>query len=76
MIEPIGETRADVRAGLICSTLANVMGGGDEPRTPADFMLFQHKPPEAEPLLEMDPEAQSNLIMSSVFGIDPKDVNT
>ena len=40
-IEPIGETRAVVRTGLICSTFANVMGGGETPLTPADFMLFQ-----------------------------------
>ena len=70
-MDPIGETRADIRTGLVCSTFANVMGGGST--TPSDFMLFQKKP-APEPVLESDPEAHSQLIMSAVFGIDPKEI--
>ena len=70
-IDPIGDTRADIRTGLVCSTFANVMGGGNT--TPSDFMLFQRKP-EPEPVLEIDPEAHSQLIMSAVFGVNPKEI--
>ena len=45
-LEPFGERRADLRAGRICATFANVMGGGKA--TPADFMpSFEPAQPES-----------------------------
>lgn len=38
VVDPWGEERADLRAGIIASTTANVMGGSKEPLRPADFM--------------------------------------
>ncbi|WP_305242098.1 DUF4035 domain-containing protein [Sulfuriferula sp.] len=65
---PIGDVRSDVQAGLICATLANVNRGKDtEPFNPIDFMPYAERPPAPEPIL-LDPEAQSRLIMSAVFG--------
>lgn len=38
-LEPWGEGRADLRAGIVASTMANIWRTGDsEPFTPADFM--------------------------------------
>ena len=42
--EPWGDMRADLRAGIISSTVANVMSGKKgRSVTPADFMPFQDK---------------------------------
>jgi hypothetical protein len=65
--EPLGELRADARAGMIAATLANVHRSKDsEPYHPIDFMLYSTKPAQ-EPIL-LDPEAQSKLIMAALFG--------
>lgn len=54
-LEPWGETRADIRAGVISSTIANVnRGKRTEPYKFTDFMLFQHKD-EVEQQEESDP---------------------
>ncbi len=38
-LEPIGEVRADLRAGIVASTIANVnRGKRQKPFKPADFM--------------------------------------
>ena len=38
-VEPFGEWRADLRAGIIASTIANALRGrGSRPLTPEDFM--------------------------------------
>lgn len=51
--EPWGPERADLRAALICSTIANYAGKmraqGTEPASPADFMPFSKRPVEQEP---------------------------
>ncbi len=40
-LEPFGDARADLRAGIIASTLANVNRGKETKAfTPQDFMLF------------------------------------
>ena len=36
--DPFGEERADLRAGIIASTIANVMGGSKRRLQPLDFM--------------------------------------
>ena len=53
-IDPWGEGRADLRAGIISSTLANVnRGPKSQPLSPIDFMPYHEKP---EP-----PNAQAEL---------------
>lgn len=53
MLEPFGEDRADLRSGIIASTVANVnRAEKQEPYTPHDFMPKfdeQEEPPEDEP---------------------------
>ncbi|MFA5170426.1 MAG: DUF4035 domain-containing protein [Sulfuriferula sp.] len=65
--EPLGELRGDARAGMIAATIANVNRSKDsEPYHPIDFMPYSKKP-ATEPVL-LDPEAQSKLILSALFG--------
>jgi hypothetical protein len=48
-VEPFGDTRADIRAGIIAATTANVYRGkGKKPFSPSDFMLFKDES-EADP---------------------------
>lgn len=66
-IEPMGEYRADLRAGIVSATVANY-GPRDlrEPRKASDFMPFLERP-EDQPILLADPDAQSELILGA-FG--------
>ena len=42
-IEPFGEPRADLRAGLVCASVVNhSMAPPKEPARPLDFMPFTH----------------------------------
>jgi hypothetical protein len=43
-VEPWGEERADLRAGIIASTVANVNRGRRKPFKPSDFMPEFTKP--------------------------------
>lgn len=45
-IEPFGDTQDDFRAGLICSTFANVMGAGKKGKAlkPTDFINIYQQP--------------------------------
>jgi hypothetical protein len=45
--EPFGDVRADLRAGIIASTVAKVMGGNRRAR-PYDFMPIVRKQQEAD----------------------------
>ncbi len=48
-IEPFGEKRADLRAGIVASTMANIHRGKRKPFNPEDFMPEferQEKAPE------------------------------
>lgn len=45
-IDPFGEGRADLRMGIIASTIANVNRGKQKPFKPADFMPFVEKAKE------------------------------
>lgn len=48
-LEPFGEERADLRSGIVASTIANVNRGKDvKPFSPADFMLFKPKKEEED----------------------------
>ena len=70
-LEPFGEMRGDLRAGIVASTVANVMGDPKKPLSPSDFMplLDQgQKSPQAV-MHVSDPEQQSKLIMATLFGV-------
>lgn len=43
-LEPIGEQRADLRAGIISATVANCHRAKGDPFKPSDFMPFLDKP--------------------------------
>ena len=48
-IEPIGEIRHDLRAGIVASTIANVNRSKNKPAfTPAEFMPYLDKPEQTE----------------------------
>lgn len=52
-LEPFGEVRADFRAGLVCSTIANLVRDSKaKALTPADFMPLVEDlaPPKKKPL--------------------------
>lgn len=70
-IEAIGEARADLRAGIVASTVANhgtrVIR---EPYRPRDFMPYVVQPgtsDEDAPILDTNPDRQSALILRGVF---------
>jgi hypothetical protein len=68
-IDPFGEERADLRAGIIASVTANhSFAPPSKPRQPSDYMLF-HVKQEPAPLFDPDPEKQSKLIKRMVFGV-------
>lgn len=56
-VEPWGEARADLRSGIIASTVAN--GYARKGTKPSDFMPFLQKPKPAE-MSEDDIEAAIN----------------
>jgi hypothetical protein len=59
-IEPWGDERADLRAGVIASTVANVSGTvrkGQRPYRPGDFALKFGGAPAAYEAADDDPEA-------------------
>lgn len=68
-LEAIGENRADLRAGIIASTVANY--GARELKKPArasDFMPYIVRDDEEQkPVLLSDKDKQSALIMKLVF---------
>ncbi|WP_236674309.1 DUF4035 domain-containing protein [Paraburkholderia hospita] len=66
-IEPFGEARADLRAGIIASTVANHGSVAmKKPVPPIDYMPFQQRPQEETgPMLLADPDAQSELILGA-----------
>ena len=37
-VEPFGQERADLRSGIVASTVANVFGGKGQRSKPSDFM--------------------------------------
>lgn len=66
-IEPIGEARADLRAGIIASTIANhSMSPPKEPMRPLDFMPFARK--RSGPILLKNPVEHARLLAKTLFG--------
>lgn len=76
-IEPWGESRADLRAGIVASTLANIymdFRGVDEKYKPADFMPYLDKPePELQPVIEQEltDEQLAAWADAAIYGIPP-----
>ncbi|SOZ99449.1 conserved hypothetical protein [Cupriavidus taiwanensis] len=67
-IDPFGEGRADLRAGIIASAAANHGSVSlPEPYQPSHFMPFLPREPD-KPVLLDDPQKQSALILTAVFG--------
>ena len=47
-LEPFGEERADLRSGVVASTIANVnREKKQKPYKPEDFLLFREKPKQS-----------------------------
>ena len=77
-IEPWGEDRADLRAGIVASTVANYAGRtraeGAEPVRPADFMPYLDRE-SPEPLANAQQLTDDELAAwadAAVFGIPPE----
>ena len=77
-IEPWGEDRADLRAGIVASTIANYAGkersNGADPALPADFMPYLDGPEQA-PQAEAQPLTDEELAAwadAAIFGIPPE----
>lgn len=78
-LEPFGDIRADLRSGIVASTLANVMGDPKKPTSPKDFMPMLKARTAARSsnsgsgdrlvLSDPDPVVQSRLVMATVFGV-------
>ncbi len=69
-IDPFGEQREDLRAGIVAAAVANY--GMSRPKTPArplDFMPYAKARGTASgPILLRDPVQQGKLIAESLFG--------
>jgi len=65
-IDPIGNTRADLAAGVIASTIANVnRSEKHEAFSPTDFMLFYDKPEREPQSMESMQEVAKALVAMS-----------
>lgn len=72
-LEPFGDLHADFRAGAICAATVNLhLKEGRPALVPSDFMptLASFKKAN-QPILEQDPQAQSNLLDAVLFGVSP-----
>jgi hypothetical protein len=77
-IEPWGDHRADLRAGVIAATLQNVYYqavGAEQTARPLDYMPYVDKPePEKEPEIdihELTDEQIAAWADAAIFGIAP-----
>lgn len=76
-IEPWGESRADLRAGIVASTVANVHSlfmAGEARHVPADFMPYLEAP--ADPILlveerELTDDELAAWADAAIYGIPP-----
>lgn len=68
--EPIGEARADLRAGIVASTVANFAANPPrKPAKPVDYMPFAHSFKDAQEAIELqDPAEHAKLIGKTLFG--------
>ena len=77
-IEPWGEDRSDLRAGIVASTIANYAGKeratDAPPALPADFMPYLDRPEPAEPAGDrpLTDEELAAWADAAIFGIQPE----
>jgi hypothetical protein len=77
-IEPWGEERADLRAGIVASTIASYAGKersmSAPPALPADFMPYLDRPEPAEPAEDqpLTDEELAKWADAAIFGIQPE----
>lgn len=77
-IEPWGEDRADLRAGIVASTIANHAGKlraeGTDPALPADFMPYLERPEPEAPADDrcLTDEELATWADATLFGIPPE----
>lgn len=70
--EPFGEDRADLRAGIVASTIANVhRGKGGKAFSPRDFMPYAAQA-ESETIIPQSPEHEALLVESVIRGLGLK----
>ncbi|MFM2465147.1 hypothetical protein P0D87_16005 [Paraburkholderia sp. RL17-368-BIF-A] len=70
-IEPFGDPIADVRMGMVASTMANIHRDPKRPAfEPADFIPWSNNRRNTEPIVFDDPKDQAKFVALSVFGID------
>ncbi|WP_438391078.1 phage tail assembly protein T [Caballeronia sp. DA-9] len=70
-IEPFGERIADVRMGMIASTMANIHRDPKQQAfEPSDFTPWAGKKRGAEPIVFEDPKDQARFVALALFGID------
>ena len=70
-LEPFGEARADLRAGIVASTVANHgMSPPRRPMRPLDFMPLVREPDA--PIRPADPDQHAALLAKTLFGDNVK----
>lgn len=63
-IDPFGERRADIRAGIIASVIANCFRGKDrDPYTARDFMIPWDVAVETVKVKQQSPEEQLSMML-------------
>lgn len=77
-VEPWGESRADLRAGIIASTVANYAGrmraNGADPALPRDFMPFIDRQEPESPAIEqqLTDDELAAWADAAIFGLPPE----
>lgn len=73
-IEPFGEERGDLRIGILCSLVANALGGGKGGKAlpPSEFMPDFKGTRALEAAKKQSVEEQKNLLLQLVQMTKPK----
>jgi len=77
-IEPWGDERADLRAGIVASTIANYAGrqraDGADPALPVDYMPYVERAPADTPAPEqqLTDDELAAWADAAIFGIPPE----
>lgn len=77
-IEPFGESRADLRNGIVAATIQNVYSawvGGEQTARPADFMPYIDKPEPTQPVEDDRVLTDDELAAwadAAIYGIPPE----
>jgi hypothetical protein len=70
LLEPFGEERGDLRAGIVAATIANVnRGKNTRPYRPREFMpTFRPRPPEPEPVQTVEEQQRILSLLALASG--------